>query len=263
MEKLLLRNRPVQKYFRQASIHLYRIRHRKLLPSISEELLTSAFHFTKKHTKITNQEIDIIMHSRKSILLHNGSPWAKKDNDGLFNVTMGSFYGAEVSELVGLCILNNLANKYGTTNNIELHRYDGLAIFKNTTGPQAERTRKEITRCFKEHGLKITIQSNLKSVDYLDITLNLTNGFFQPYRKPNDEPLYINTKSNHPPTVIKQISVAIKRRLSALYSKEETFDNAEPLYDKALRSSGFNESLHNCKKITSTHTKRNKKRNIN
>ena len=73
-KKILLRNRPVQKYFRQASIHLYRIRHRKLLPSISEELLTSAFHFAKKHTKITNQEIDIIMHSRKSILLHNGSP---------------------------------------------------------------------------------------------------------------------------------------------------------------------------------------------
>ena len=158
----------------------------------------------------------------------------------MFDVTMGSFYGAEVSELVGLWILNNLANKYGTTNNIGLHRYDGLAIFK----------KEEITRCFKEHGLKITIQSNLKSVDYLDITLNLTNGFFQPYRKPNDEPLYINTKSNHPPTVIKQISPAIKRRLSVLYSNEETFDNAEPLYDKALRSSGFNESLHNCKKIT-------------
>ena len=52
--------------------------------------------------------------------------------------------------------MNGLANKYGT-NNIGLYKDDGLAIFKNTTGPPAERTRKEITRRFKEHGMKITI----------------------------------------------------------------------------------------------------------
>ena len=78
----------------------------------------------------------------------------------MLDATMGSFDGAELCELVGLFILNDLANKYGT-NNIGLYRDDGLAIFKNTTGPQAERTRKEIRRRFKEHGLKITIQSNL------------------------------------------------------------------------------------------------------
>ena len=61
------------------------------------------------------------MYSRKSILLHNGSPWVKKDNDGKFDGTMGSFDGAEVYELVGLFILNELANKYGT-NNIGLYR---------------------------------------------------------------------------------------------------------------------------------------------
>ena len=201
------------------------------------------------------------MHSRKSILLHNGSPWVKKDNDDLFDVTMGSFDGSEVCELVGLFILNDLTNKYGT-NNIGLYRDDGLAIFKNTTGPQAERTRKEIARCFKEHGLKITIQSNLKSVNYLDITLNLTNGLFQPFRKPNDEPLYINTKSNHSPIAMKQIPAAINRRLSALSSNKETLDKAKHLYGKALISSGFNESLHYCKKNTTTPTKRNRKRNI-
>ena len=135
------------------------------------------------------------MHSRKSIIFHNRSPRVKKDNDDLFDVTMGSFDGAEVCKLIGLSILNDLANKYWT-NNIGLYRDEGLAIFKNTTGPQVERTQKEITRHFKEHGPKITIQSNLKSLDYLAITLNLTNGLFQPYRRPNDEPLYIIT--NHP-----------------------------------------------------------------
>ena len=108
-----------------------------------------------------------------------------------------------------------------------------------------------------------------KSVDYLDITLNMTNGLFQPYRKPNDEPLYINAKSNHPLTVIEQIPAAINHRLSALSSNKETFDKAKPLYDKAkplydkaLRRSGFDDSLHYCKKNTTTPTKRNRKRNI-
>ena len=185
----------------------------------------------------------------------------KKDNDGMFDKTMGSFDGAEVCKLVGLFILNDLAKKYGT-NNIGLYRDDGLAIFRNTTGPQAERTRKEIIRHFKEHGLKITIQSNLKSVDYLDITLNLTNRRFQPYRKPNNEPLYINTKSNHPTTVIKQIPAAINSRLPALSSNKESFDKAKPFYDKALRSSRFNESLHYCKENATKPAKRNRSRNI-
>ena len=207
MEKLLFCYRLVQKFSRQASTHLHRIRHRELLPFHIWKTTNQRYPLRQETNQDTNQNTDITMHSRKSILLHNRSPWVKKDNDGVFDVTMGSFDGAEVCELVGLFILNDLANKYGT-NNIGLCRDDRLAIFKNRTGPQAERTRKEIARCFKEHGLKITIQSNLKSVDYLDITLNLTNGLFQPFRKPNDEPLYINTKSNYPPTVIKQIPAA-------------------------------------------------------
>ena len=169
----------------------------------------------------------------------------------------GKLWRAEVWELVRLFILNDLANKYGT-NNIGLYRDDELAIFENKTEPQAERTRKEITRRLQEHRLTITIQTNLKSVD-LDITLNLTSGLFQPYRKPNDEPLYINSKSNHPP---KQVHAAINRRLSASSSIKETFDKAKPLYDKALRSSGFNANLHYCEKNTTTPTKRNRKRSI-
>ena len=123
----------------------------------------------------------------------------------------------------------------------------------------SRRTRKGITRRLQEQRLTITIQTNLKSVDYLDITLNLTSGLFQPYRKPNDEPLYINSKSNHPP---KQVHAAINRRLSASSSIKETFDKAKPLLDKALRSSGFNANLHYCEKNTTTPTKRNRKRSI-
>ena len=53
---------------------------------------------------------------------------------GMFDVTMGSFHGAVACELAGIHILNDLLNTYGT-NNIGLYMDDGLAIFKNTTGP--------------------------------------------------------------------------------------------------------------------------------
>ena len=72
-----------------------------------------------------------------------------------------SYDGAEVCELVGPFILNDLCNEYGK-DNIGLYRDDGLAIFKDTSGPQAERIRKDITRRFKTHGLNITIQTNMK-----------------------------------------------------------------------------------------------------
>ena len=60
-------------------------------------------------------------------------------------------------------------------------------------------------RIFESFGLKITAQANLKRVNFLDITFHLTNGTYGPYRKSNDEPLYINRLSNHPPSIIRQL----------------------------------------------------------
>ena len=49
-----------------------------------------------------------------------------------------------------------------------------------------------IITTFKKLNLKIVIESNMKIVNFLDITLNLSDGSFSPYRKPNDESLHIN-----------------------------------------------------------------------
>ena len=46
---------------------------------------------------------------------------------------MGSFDGAEVSELVGLFLLNNLSEKYGK-NKVGLYRDDELVLLRNTNG---------------------------------------------------------------------------------------------------------------------------------
>jgi len=83
------------------------------------------------------------MHSRKSLFFNNGNAWITKDNSS-FDVTMGSYDGADVCELVNLFILNGLGSTYGKEN-IGLYRDDGLAVLKDTTGPQADRIRKDIT----------------------------------------------------------------------------------------------------------------------
>ena len=74
-------------------------------PLFSRLLLLRLINFAKQYTNIPDRDIDIIMHSRKSLLFNNGNAWIKKDNSS-FDVTMGSYDRAEVCELVGLFILN-------------------------------------------------------------------------------------------------------------------------------------------------------------
>ena len=183
----------------------------------------------------------------------------KKDSKNLFDVTMGSFDGAEICELVGIFILNTLAEKYDK-NNIGLYRDDGLAIFRNTPGKQLDRIRKGLIKTFKEIGLKITIQVNLKTTNFLDVTLNLGNGRFYPYRKPNDRPVYIYKDSNHPPNMTKNLPASISRRISNITHDAEIFRNAAPFYEDALKESGYTERMV-CRDKQPTNKKRNRKRN--
>ena len=43
-----------------------------------------------------------------------------------------------------------------------------------------ERIKKHFVQIIKENGLLISIQCNMKSVNYLDVTLNLDGNSFQP-----------------------------------------------------------------------------------
>ena len=123
-------------------------------------------------------------------------------------MTMRSFHDAEVCELVGiyiLCLLAKLINK----KDCGLHRDDGLLILRNVNGQQINRMRKSIIKIFKDIGFAIDVETNLKLVDFLDITFNLNNGTYRPYKKPNDLLLYINKSSNHPPQIINHLPKTI------------------------------------------------------
>ena len=172
---------------------------------------------------------------------------------------MGSFDGTEVCELVGLYLLDKLSELLGK-DNVGLYRDDGLAAVKSTSGPVLDKMRKNIITLFKNEGLGITIDTNLIETDFLDVTFNLTSGKFFPYRKPNNIPLYINVKSNHPPSIIKDLPKMINKRLSDLSCNKEEFDKAKPLYEKSLHESGYKISMSYAQ--TEVKNSRNRSRNI-
>ena len=89
-------------------------------------------------------------------------------------------------------------NKFNP-NNIELYRNDGLTVFKNTSGLQSEKIKKAFQKMFKNKGLDMIINCNMKMVNYLDVTLNLNYRSYRPYKNPNEETNYIHVNSDHPP----------------------------------------------------------------
>ena len=219
-------------------------------PSISEELLNKALDFASSHTRITEEERNIIIQAKNSLLTYKQQQWQKKSSSP-FDITMGSYDGAETCELVGSFLLSQLQTK---CEKIGLYRDDGLAAIV-ATPRETEKIKKEICHVFKEHGLKITIEANKKVINFLDVTFNLNEKTYSPYTKPNANLLYVHKESNHPPTIIENIPEGINRRLSSISSDKKSFDLAAPPYQKALNESGFTY------KLEFEHPKTNKRRN--
>ena len=86
---------------------------------------------------------------------------------------------------------------------------------------------------------KIDIETNLKIVNFLDITFNLINGSYKPYKKPNDALLYINKNSNHSPQIIKELPKIINDKLSRNSSNADIFNSSKKEYETALKNSGY------------------------
>ena len=99
----------------------------------------------------------------------------------------GSFDGTEISELVGLYILDKLSVLL-RKQNVGLCWDDGLDVVKNTNGPKLDKLRREIIAIFKAEYLSITIETNLIETDFWDITFNLHTGKYFPYLKPSNDP---------------------------------------------------------------------------
>ena len=137
-------------------------------------------------------------------MFFNGEAWVKR-SDTNFDISQGSLDGAEASDLIGLYMLD-LLNQSLNLNHISfgLYRDDFLAV-SSTTGPETERIKKKIIQTFKTEDLQIISKGPAsKTINFLDITFNLTDKSFKPYKKLNDQILYVNASSNHPPNILKK-----------------------------------------------------------
>ena len=227
------------KYKRNKSFIKYDIE--AFYPNITKSLLLDSINFARQYTNVDDNEIEIILHSCKTILFYDKSVWVKKNNTDNFDIPMGSLHGAEACEIVGLFLLNDLKEcvEPGTYG---LYRDDGLMVVKKSAC-EMERLSKAIRSIFAKNGLKITIEIGLKRVEFLDVIMDLRENSFRPYKKPNSETVYMSKLSNHPNYIKKQIPLMVNNRLNTLSKRKSDFDYVKPNYQDALKKSNYDHEL--------------------
>ena len=187
----------------------------------------------------------IIKNAAKSVLCSDGEVWVKKsagENEPPFDVTMGGYHGAEICELVGLYMLEGL-KEIIPNGQVGLYRDDGLAAVPITSGTKTEAIKKKLHQFAKRVGLKLEIENPAFATDFLDLNFNLKSHSFGPYRKPNSRLSYINARSNHPPTIIKEIPSMIEYRISKRSCNKDEFNKAADDYNEALRNCGYTKRI--------------------
>ena len=129
-------------------------------------------------------------------------------------------------------------------------------------GPGLESKVKQLRKVFKNIGFDVTIEANLFVTDFLDVTLDLQNKSYKPYRKPNAHTVYVNSKSNHPEHVLKHIPVAVNNRLQKISSNQSVFKETTQHYQKAIRASGYDHELTYSHKHEKSKNKKRRRKNI-
>ena len=101
------------------------------------------------------------MTSSLNFLHFDGDVWEKKE-DPSFDITMGSFDGAEVCKLVGMYLQNEIINsKIGVTKEKSgLYRDDGLILIQ-ASKRELDNIRKKLEALLATHDLKITAETGL------------------------------------------------------------------------------------------------------
>ena len=121
--------------------------------------------------------------------------------------------GVEICKLVGIFILNKLSNIIDK-NSIGLYCDEGLEVLYKLSGPHKEQRKKKIIKVFKGCGLLITVTTNITPADFLDLIINLSLIKFesyQPFRNPNNDPIYIDITSNYSPQILEHLPKSISK----------------------------------------------------
>ena len=110
-------------------------------------------------------------------------------------------------------------------------------LFRMTAYQEKLILERKIHRLFNKFRFKLDIQTNLKIMGYLDVTLNLYYFTVSPLRKHNQCQYYINNHSRH---VFKHIPDGIMVRLSTYSSNVDIFKHE---YKVVLKNCGYKAKL--------------------
>ena len=121
--------------------------------SITEKLLNNAITFADNYILISKEDIRIIKHCSESLLFYWNGAWKKKDADTTFDVTMGSYDGAEFCELIGIYIQPLLTNLLAK-DNMSLYRDNVLFILCKINKQQTDRVRIKTNQYFRKYPLQ-------------------------------------------------------------------------------------------------------------
>ena len=101
-----------------------------------------------------------------------------------------------------------------------------------------KKIRKHLQNIFKNNGLDVIIECTMKLVNYLDVTFNLNDGTYRPYKKLDNIIQYRHFETNHTPNIIKQIPKPIEKPFCQLSSNEEIINESATFYEEKLHQSG-------------------------
>jgi hypothetical protein len=110
-------------------------------PSISEKLLNEALAWASDLATITENDISIIKHARKSLLFGNGKLWTKKDRS---NSLFDTFNGHDVVDRLGCPHLTTISQL--TTDHSQVKNLTKLSL------PNIERCSLDETKHFVGFG---------------------------------------------------------------------------------------------------------------
>ena len=89
-----------------------------------------AINYSISYSKFTDFQIDVVMHTCKSVMFHDSTMCKKTYSNDNFDAWC-SFHGIKECDLVGLNLEPFVYNN--DTKSIGLYRGDGLAIIKQTS----------------------------------------------------------------------------------------------------------------------------------
>ena len=80
--------------------------------------------------------------------------------------------------------------------------------------------------------------------NYIAVTLNLNHGSYPPCKRSKEEINYIQANSDHLPSILKQLSTSIEKRLSSLSLSKQTFEEIAPWCEQYLSNCRYKEKMN-------------------